>query len=114
MPFIRQACLCCRTFVSHDGHLHPRLLQGPEALPLSAVLQVAEVEACNEDPQAQVGHLGQEVGQAARTLGARGPGTEPGDGVAHPHSPRTGIPQARTQRSQVSQKQKLDKVGCFG
>lgn len=53
------------TFVSHDCNLHSGFFQHPQALSLTAVLYVTEVEAGYKDPKAKVGCLAEELGQCA-------------------------------------------------
>lgn len=69
------------TFEGHDGNLGPCLVQAPQPLRLCLAV-LAEVEACSEDAEGQVGVGAQEVGHVPGAVVTGAPGGEPGDTVA--------------------------------
>lgn len=68
-------------FEGHDGDLDPGPVQPAQPLGLSLAV-LAEVEACGEDPQTEVGVPSQKVGHVPGTVVAGTPRGEPGDPVA--------------------------------
>lgn len=96
------------TFVTHDCDLHSSIFKDPQTLPLAAVLHVTEVKARHKDPEAKVGGLTEELGQSKGAVGARRPGTEPGNRVTEPSLPSTSVPpKTRAQGSYIAQEKHL-------